>query len=175
MPCFNWHKVQKCPFFGVKVEVKNVRKSVKWVTCCLDATSAILLNFPEISSPANLAASFTWNLIANAQIKLDAICEELDLILYNHAIAAMLSHQIATDANFSARLLTAISSTSQCSITPASSSSEMEMVPVGLASMTSLSQIELGHSRNQTMGCRSLPLPNQTPPTPQPEALTIPW
>ena len=175
MPCFSWHKVQKFPFFGVKVEVKNVRKSVRWVTCSLDATSAILLNFPEMCSAANLAASFTWNLMANAQIKLDATCEELDLILYNQAIAAMLSHQIATNANLSACLLTAISSTSQCSITPASSSSEMEMVPVGLASVTSLSQIKLGHSKNQTMGCRSLPRPNQTPPTPQPETSTNPW
>ena len=92
--------------------------------------------------------------MANARIKLDATCEELDLILYNQAMAAMLSHQIATDANLSACSVTANSSTSQCSITPASSSSEMEMVPAGLVSVTSLSRIDFGHSRNQTMGCR---------------------
>ena len=175
MPCFNWHKIQKCPFFGVKVEVKNVRKSVRWVTCSRDATSAILLNFPEMCSPANLAACLTWNLMANARIRLAATCEELDLILYNQAMAAILSHQIATDANLSACLVTANSSTNQCSITPASSSSEIEMVPIGLASVTSLSQIEFGHSKKQTMGCRSLPRPNQTPPTPQPEASMNPW
>ena len=79
--------------------------------------------------------------MANARIKLDATCKEPDLILYNQAIAAILSHQIATDANLSACLLTANSNTSQCSITPASLSSEMEMVPVGLASVTSLSWI----------------------------------
>ena len=79
--------------------------------------------------------------MANARIRLDATCEELDLNLYSQAIAAMLSHQIATDANSSALEVTDISYTSHCSITPASSSSEMEMVPPGLVSVTSFSRI----------------------------------
>ena len=110
--------------------------------------SAITLNFPDRCSPANFADSFIWIRTANARTRFAETREELDLILYSHATAGRLSHQIAADAKRNSSGEIAASNTSQCSNTPASLSSEMLMEPEGLVSVRKCRVNCDGHSKN---------------------------
>ena len=161
-------------FGGWNVEVKYLRNDKGLVVCLRDATSAIVLNMPEIWSTERMPASQTWSRVAKAVRMFAAEGETLVLNLYIQVTAEMLSHQIAGLVCRNSVIGIPFSSASQCISIPNSSRSEMVILPAGLMLVHSCVRTASGHSKYQTNGSSFLVPLNHTPPTPHLEALTSP-
>jgi hypothetical protein len=183
MLSLNWNSVQQASCGGGKRTEKLIRKCFLSVLCFRDATSAMLLNMPDMCSTERSAVWFSCSRTASALCSTErsavwfscsrtasalriraAIGEVLVRNLLVHATAGKLSHQIAMLLCFSVFVSAACSNTNHCRRMPVNSRSEMVSCPALLAD-----------EQNHTIVIMlAIPL-NQTPPTPNFDASTKPW
>ena len=98
--------------------------------------------------------------------------ERFDAILSTHDTDGLLSLRSRMCLCFKSP--TMCSTMSQRRTRPAISKSEFVILPVGLLSVWSWDVMLAGHLNRKTVGGHPLFMPNTTPPTPSPEASTIP-
>ena len=98
--------------------------------------------------------------------------ERFDAILSTQDTDGLLSLRSRMCLCFKSR--TMCSTISQRNTRPAISRSEFVILPSGFCSVWSWGVMLAGHLNQKTVGAHPLFMPNTTPPTPSPEASTIP-
>ena len=117
-------------------------------------------------------ALVSFSLYASTRRSSAAGSDFLAAIRSIHATDGLLSLSSTTCLCF--RSCTTCSIISQTKISPAISRSEFVIFPSGLCSVCNCSFISLGHSNLNTVGTQLWLKPKITPPTPSPDASTMP-
>lgn len=136
----------------------------------------MVLYIPDMCWTLRRAEWVAWRRIARALRMRAASSDVAVLNLYVHATAGRLSHHMAMDWCLSVfpMRVTCASNARKWKKMPASSRSDMVMVPLGFEDEQNSALMSSGQGSNQTMGSMLWDPLNHTPPTPHFEASTKP-
>ncbi len=137
-----------------------------------DSTSDIAFRLPSMCIGVSGHACWVFNRRARACIRFSATDDFFDASRVTHPIVGKLSLNNVT--RFLRRLLHTPSITSHSISRPAISRSEFDIFPFGFCTVFISFLISVGHSYRNTVGVHADVSPNTTPPTPCPDALTMP-
>ncbi len=138
----------------------------------LDGTSAILLRFPSMCIGVSGHACMAFKRSTRAWMRCSATRDRLDASQVTQLTDGKLS--LNNVICFSRRLWQTPSMTSHSITNPAISRSEFVSLPVGLVNKMISCLMLSGHSHRNTTGVHADNSPKTTPPTPWPDASTMP-